>query len=73
VAEFRGRFAFALWSAKHHRLLIARDPMGIAALLLENDQYSFASSGAAAAGLIPAIRSTRAPLALLRRISSRTS
>ena len=29
VTQFRGMFAFALWDAKRHRLLIARDPMGI--------------------------------------------
>jgi asparagine synthase (glutamine-hydrolysing) len=29
VDKFRGMFAFALWDAGRHRLLIARDPMGI--------------------------------------------
>jgi len=29
LAKFRGMFAFALWDARQHQLLIARDPMGI--------------------------------------------
>ena len=29
LPKFRGMFALALWDARRHRLLIARDPMGI--------------------------------------------
>jgi len=29
LAKFRGMFAFAIWDAQKHRLLLARDPMGI--------------------------------------------
>ncbi|HEY1679526.1 MAG TPA: asparagine synthase (glutamine-hydrolyzing) [Candidatus Sulfotelmatobacter sp.] len=29
LEKFRGMFAFALWDAQQHRLLVARDPMGI--------------------------------------------
>ena len=29
LTKFRGMFAFAIWDARQHRLLLARDPMGI--------------------------------------------
>ncbi len=29
LTKFRGMFAFAIWDAREHQLLIARDPMGI--------------------------------------------
>ncbi|HMK23252.1 MAG TPA: hypothetical protein VK466_13025 [Terriglobales bacterium] len=29
LARFRGMYAFAIWDARRHRMLVARDPMGI--------------------------------------------
>jgi asparagine synthase (glutamine-hydrolysing) len=29
IAQIRGMFAFAIWDAQRHRLMVARDPMGI--------------------------------------------
>ena len=43
--KFRGMFAFALWDARQHRLLMARDPMGIKPLYFaqSGSQFLFAS------------------------------
>jgi asparagine synthase (glutamine-hydrolysing) len=45
LRKFRGMFAFALWDAHQHRLLVARDPMGIKPLYYaqSGSQFLFAS------------------------------
>jgi asparagine synthase (glutamine-hydrolysing) len=45
LAKFRGMFAFALWDAQRHRLLLARDPMGIKPLyyIQSGSYFLFAS------------------------------
>ena len=58
LTKFRGMFAFALWDASHHRLLIARDPMGIKPLYYaQSGSYFLFSSEARTllgTGLVPA-------------------
>ncbi len=66
VAQFRGMFAFALWDAKRHRLLIARDPMGIKPLYYwKSDRYFLFASELRTllqTGLIPRNLNSRALL-----------
>jgi asparagine synthase (glutamine-hydrolysing) len=55
--RFRGMFGFAIWSAREHRLFLARDPMGIKPLYYaQSGQYFIFASEARTlleTGLIP--------------------